>query len=192
MKEKKVELSLLLLLLSSSSFWRCQDKILLLCFVLIVVVVVLFHDHTSSLRIESGQYSPNNVFPNVTGCHFYNKTGNQHFFHTNKMKEIANKLGINFISPIEGYTSFPINNVNMMDSSNADDGSGRTAINNTIQQNPKNPSLHFIPYRDFTSQFPDIHRKGECSHFCSTPDLWVPIWRTLRLIVDNYVNNNYV
>lgn len=47
----------------------------------------------------------------------------------------------------------------------------------------KNPHLHYIPFRDFTGQFHDIHPQ-ECTHYCSTPYLWLPYWRTLRIIMD--------
>jgi hypothetical protein len=40
-----------------------------------------------------------------------------------------------------------------------------------------------IPFRDFTSELYYLH-PGECSHYCQTPDLWLPIWRGLRLTID--------
>jgi hypothetical protein len=45
--------------------------------------------------------------------------------------------------------------------------------------------LTILPFRKYTSQFHDLHATGDCSHFCTTPSLWVPLWRTLRLAVDN-------
>jgi hypothetical protein len=40
-----------------------------------------------------------------------------------------------------------------------------------------------LPFTEFTSQFHDLH-PNECSHYCSTPHLWNPLWRSLRLAMD--------
>jgi hypothetical protein len=45
--------------------------------------------------------------------------------------------------------------------------------------------LVMIPFRRFTSYLWDLHPGfPDCSHFCSTPFVWVPIWRSLRLAID--------
>ena len=67
---------------------------------------------------------------------------------------------------------------------------------------PNNVSLgkhHMVslPYHNFTAQLHDSHpsfedseslfhneSQGECTHYCSSPLLWVPLWRTLRIAVD--------
>ena len=42
--------------------------------------------------------------------------------------------------------------------------------------------LVFLPYRDFTKEVTYLHG-GECTHFCSNPFLWQPIWRNIRLAI---------
>jgi hypothetical protein len=48
--------------------------------------------------------------------------------------------------------------------------------------------LVILPFRDFTSELHYLH-PNECSHFCSTPHLWLPIWRSLRLAMDRALAN---
>jgi hypothetical protein len=43
--------------------------------------------------------------------------------------------------------------------------------------------LVFLPYRQYTGNLFDLH-PGECTHYCSTPYIWLPVWRTLRLAFD--------
>jgi hypothetical protein len=43
--------------------------------------------------------------------------------------------------------------------------------------------LVILPYYHFTSEMHQLH-PGECTHFCHTPYVWLPIWRTLRLALD--------
>jgi hypothetical protein len=51
--------------------------------------------------------------------------------------------------------------------------------------NVSQSQLTILPFREYTSQFHDLHATGDCSHFCTTPSLWMPLWRTLRLALDN-------
>jgi hypothetical protein len=55
--------------------------------------------------------------------------------------------------------------------------------------NVSSSQLQILPFRDYTSQFHDLHAPtiGDCSHFCSTPSFWLPLWRTLRNAMDNAV-----
>lgn len=75
-------------------------------------------------------------------------------------------------------------------------------MDSTLQQPP--PIFHgdtreivILPYYNFTAQLHDLHiisnintaknaseYKGECTHFCSTPFLWLPLWRSFRLAMD--------
>ena len=51
-----------------------------------------------------------------------------------------------------------------------------------------------LPFHNYTAELHAGHpidrgiykniTKGECTHFCSTPLLWVPLWRTLRIALD--------
>ena len=55
------------------------------------------------------------------------------------------------------------------------------------QHHPRTPrdtkELVILPFYNFTAPLYDLH-PGECTHFCSTPFLWMPIWRSLRLAMD--------
>lgn len=50
--------------------------------------------------------------------------------------------------------------------------------------------LVMLPFHNFTAQLHGNHPYdpsraiGECTHFCSTPLLWMPLWRTLRIALD--------
>jgi hypothetical protein len=48
--------------------------------------------------------------------------------------------------------------------------------------------LVILPYYRFTSELHRVH-PGECTHFCHTPYVWIPIWRTLRLALDRAILN---
>jgi hypothetical protein len=47
--------------------------------------------------------------------------------------------------------------------------------------------LVILPFYNFTIPLFDLH-PGECTHFCSTPFLWMPVWRSLRLAMDRQWN----
>lgn len=56
-------------------------------------------------------------------------------------------------------------------------------------------SLLFIPYREFTNGLIHLHDsadvskdKQDCTHFCHTPFVWLPIWRHLRIGMEKYVS----
>jgi hypothetical protein len=40
-----------------------------------------------------------------------------------------------------------------------------------------------LPFFNLTAQLHYLH-PSECTHYCSTPYLWMPIWRSLRLAMD--------
>jgi hypothetical protein len=40
-----------------------------------------------------------------------------------------------------------------------------------------------LPFYDFTSKLYNLH-PHECSHYCSTPFLWMPLWRSFRVAMD--------
>ena len=46
------------------------------------------------------------------------------------------------------------------------------------------------PFRDFTSSLWEMHPPfPDCTHFCSTPFLWLPIWRSIRMAMDRALRN---
>ena len=44
-------------------------------------------------------------------------------------------------------------------------------------------NLVIVPFLNFTRELYDLH-PGECTHYCSTPHIWYPLWRSLRLSMD--------
>jgi len=47
--------------------------------------------------------------------------------------------------------------------------------------------IFILPFANFSSNFHELHKANECTHYCSTPYLWYPIWRSLRLSMEvNY------
>ena len=48
-----------------------------------------------------------------------------------------------------------------------------------------------LPFHEYTSHLHDLHSSNgdDCSHYCSTPSLWLPLWRTLRLAIDSALIN---
>jgi hypothetical protein len=45
------------------------------------------------------------------------------------------------------------------------------------------PDIIMLPYAKFTSELYDLH-PDECTHYCSTPFLWMPLWRSFRLAME--------
>jgi hypothetical protein len=52
-----------------------------------------------------------------------------------------------------------------------------------LQHSDKDDEVALLPFTEFTSELHDLH-PGECTHYCSTPHLWNPLWRSLRLAMD--------
>ena len=46
-----------------------------------------------------------------------------------------------------------------------------------------NVEVAILPFYNFTAPHYDLH-PHECTHYCSTPFLWMPLWRGLRLALD--------
>ena len=54
----------------------------------------------------------------------------------------------------------------------------------TLLPNHNNrPAVGILPFQDFSAARHDLHPE-ECTHFCHTPFLWMPLWRSLRLAMD--------
>ena len=55
---------------------------------------------------------------------------------------------------------------------------------NTTDRGPRN--LVLLPFREFTSElyFMHAHGGGDCTHFCSSPYLWLPALRSLRIAIE--------
>jgi hypothetical protein len=53
-----------------------------------------------------------------------------------------------------------------------------------ISRNKKRPELLVIPYYNFTALHHHMHPSTECSHYCSSPFIYYPLWRSLRLAMD--------
>jgi hypothetical protein len=48
--------------------------------------------------------------------------------------------------------------------------------------------LIMLPFFDFTRQLHYMHGTSECTHFCHSSYLWLPVWRGLRLAMDRLVS----
>jgi len=46
----------------------------------------------------------------------------------------------------------------------------------------------FLPFRDYTVPLHYLH-PNECTHYCHTPYLWLPLWRSLRIALDRAVSH---
>jgi hypothetical protein len=48
------------------------------------------------------------------------------------------------------------------------------------------PEVFILPFSKFSANFHDLHQPivNDCTHYCSTPHLWYPIWRSLRLSME--------
>lgn len=46
--------------------------------------------------------------------------------------------------------------------------------------------VFILPFSNFSANFHDLHQqsRNDCTHYCSTPYLWYPIWRSLRLSME--------
>lgn len=59
---------------------------------------------------------------------------------------------------------------NPLDANFGDDGDNRN-------------ELIVLPFRNYTAPLHYLH-PGECTHYCHTPYLWLPIWQALRIAMD--------
>jgi hypothetical protein len=72
--------------------------------------------------------------------------------------------------------------------SNADTNTNRIMkmMQGILQKDPKIASkLKIIPFYEYTKQLYDLHVDGDCSHFCSSPALFLPLYRLLRNAMEN-------
>ncbi len=53
----------------------------------------------------------------------------------------------------------------------------------TGHETDKNKELVILPFYNYTVSMYFLH-PNECTHYCSTPFLWMPVWRSLRLAMD--------
>jgi len=61
------------------------------------------------------------------------------------------------------------------------------AMDADFQEQPRSTNeLVFLPYREYTAPLHYMHAE-DCSHYCSTPYIWLPIWRSLRFGMDRAV-----
>lgn len=53
-----------------------------------------------------------------------------------------------------------------------------------LEVNHDKPELIFLPFWNYTSRHYNMHPSHECSHYCASPFLYTPLWRSLRLAMD--------
>jgi hypothetical protein len=77
----------------------------------------------------------------------------------------------------------------MKNASEAVGFSWRNAMDSDFMHQPvERHELVFLPYRNYTVPLHYFH-PTECTHYCHTPFVWLPIWRSLRLAIDRVVKN---
>ena len=54
----------------------------------------------------------------------------------------------------------------------------------TNKNNDSSMELVWLPFRNYSGHFHDLHPSHECTHYCHTPYLWYPLWRSLRRAMD--------
>jgi len=71
-------------------------------------------------------------------------------------------------------------------------GMGWRSINdNDFFERPlEKNDLVFLPFRDYTVPIDYLH-PGECTHFCYTPYLWLPMWRNLRMAIHQAIKSKH-
>lgn len=122
----------------------------------------------------------------------WRETSAQHFkiagghFPTNQLK-LASVIGSQGCHPMQHFEDeYRIATVQR--AANMSGYGWRDMLTDTDEEMAKannTPELIFLPFRNFSSAFWDLHASDhDCSHFCSTPHLWMPIWRMLRLAMD--------
>ena len=58
------------------------------------------------------------------------------------------------------------------------------AMDPTFSSQPRREDeLVILPFREYTNELHYLH-PGECTHFCSSPYVWLPLWHSLRVAVD--------
>lgn len=55
---------------------------------------------------------------------------------------------------------------------------------NSTRAQDRKKEVAFIPLFDYTSKLHTLHDPVDCTHFCYTPHLWYPIWRHMRIAMD--------
>lgn len=67
----------------------------------------------------------------------------------------------------------------------------RSILDNDFFERPLgNNDLVFLPFRDYTVPIYYLH-PSECTHFCHTPYLWLPMWRNLRMAIDQAIKSKH-
>jgi hypothetical protein len=129
----------------------------------------------------------------------FRETSAQHF--DTPLGDWPNKRLIYNCTPLDTTNpSFGWRNRDILDAANKNgftpvvvvDPSGKTPMppppllrQDSHGDNNKDDEIPFfaLPFSEFTSEFHDLH-PGECTHYCSTPHLWNPLWRSLRLAMN--------
>lgn len=72
--------------------------------------------------------------------------------------------------------------------------------NDDERHHHNNNQIVVLPFHNFTAKLHACHphdhgdynniTRGECTHFCSTPLLWIPLWRTLRIAMESALLRN--
>jgi hypothetical protein len=62
----------------------------------------------------------------------------------------------------------------------------RKAIEQVMQTlNWTERDLVILPFREYTTQFHEMHDSNDCTHFCTTPSFWLYEWQQIRIAMEN-------
>lgn len=90
-----------------------------------------------------------------------------------------NESGGHYVSPSKSIC-FPMDPEDVEGS----DILGKMMKNVTSSSTGTEELLTILPFRAYTSQLLALHTDGDCRHFCSSPSLWLPLWRAIRIALD--------
>ena len=84
------------------------------------------------------------------------------------------------------YWEKHIRRLRIMDFLNDNNYSFQTSIIDGVDNDInhfRNNTLYFIPFKDITDPLWDQHDNGDCTHWCSQPQLWQIIWDSMYRII---------
>ncbi|CAB9524637.1 expressed unknown protein [Seminavis robusta] len=149
---------------------------------------LLVHRETSAQHFDAiaGDYSKWSQTPNkVQECRPIGFHAELSTWRERCVKEAALQAGYHYRV---ADTSMPP----ILHTGSSQGNNGRSAINKElVQQNAT--SLHprkellVLPYYNFTAPHYDQHppeKEADCTHYCPSPFLFLPLWRSLRIVMD--------
>ena len=96
------------------------------------------------------------------------------YWRENSIRIAAKQANLRYV--VAGATTTTTDNNNMM----------MQLPSSSSKNTTKKPKeLIILPYLNYTSVHHELHGLGnDCTHYCGSPFLYQPIWRSLRLAMD--------